>query len=968
MSDNPNFVATMSTDEIYYAQDLLTCLTDVIDDKAEADHNHNGVYATESHTHTGFASQSDLELLEDVVDTKANATHTHSEYAPLSHTHDNYATVTALDTLESEVDGKSDTNHTHSNYAPLSHTHNEYASTNHDHDEDYAAINHTHTDYATTSALNEVSTAVSGKANASHTHAISDVSNLQSTLDGKASSSHGTHVTYSTTAPVMDGTASVGTASTVSRSDHKHPTDTSRASQTEFDTHVSDTTKHITSTERTNWGTAYTHSQSSHAPSNAEVNQNAFSNVKIGTATIAADTKTDTLTLIAGNNITITPDTTEDSVTISATDTNTTYSAGTGISLSGTTFNNSGVRSISTGSSNGTISVNTNGTSANVAVKGLGSAAYTASNDYDAAGTAQTKADAALVSARAYADGIKNDLLNGAGTAYDTLKELGDLIDVNADAIDALETVAASKANASDLTSHTSNKSNPHNVTLAQLGVTATASELNKMDGVTATTSEINIMDGVTATTAEINYLDGVTSNVQTQLDGKAASSHGTHVTYSTNAPKANGTAAAGTATTVSRSDHVHPAQTTVSGNAGTATKLATARTISLTGDVTGSASFDGSANASITATVADDSHNHVISNVDGLQSALNGKASTSHTHTNYADISHKHYPEGISATGKNLNNYIDAGIYTFTDGSAPTNVPAGTNGWLVVIPWVEGSNTVKQIWFRHGTVNTNDFETYVRTKVGTASWGSWSKYYTTSNPPTYADVGASPAFTSASGDVKISVNTSDNKNLLDKIDELSTGVYTIYSQSGVSGNPKSTEAWRLLVHKTSDTIGWVMAFGSSGSVYANYQNEADHFQGWRCIYDATNSNILWTGAYYMSSPNNTPQTVTPSKKLSECRTGWLLLWSDYDANTSTANDTDFCTTYIPKYNPSGGTWSGKAFYCDVPIYAGGDETDLSTERRCIKLVYVYDNCIKGNYQNNQGGRNDAVLRAVYEV
>lgn len=40
-------------------------------------------------------------------------------------------------------------------------------------------------------------------------------------------------------------------------------------------------------------------------------------------------------------------------------------------------------------------------------------------------------------------------------------------------------------------------------------------------------------------------------------------------------------------------------------GNAATATKLATSRTIELTGDVTGSASFDGSANASITATIA---------------------------------------------------------------------------------------------------------------------------------------------------------------------------------------------------------------------------------------------------------------------------------------------------------------------------------------------------------------------------
>lgn len=53
---------------------------------------------------------------------------------------------------------------------------------------------------------------------------------INSALSGKANSSHGTHVTYSTTAPVMDGTASVGTATTVARSDHRHPTDTSRAS------------------------------------------------------------------------------------------------------------------------------------------------------------------------------------------------------------------------------------------------------------------------------------------------------------------------------------------------------------------------------------------------------------------------------------------------------------------------------------------------------------------------------------------------------------------------------------------------------------------------------------------------------------------------------------------------------------------------------------------------------------------
>jgi hypothetical protein len=51
----------------------------------------------------------------------------------------------------------------------------------------------------------------------------------------------------------------------------------------------------------------------------AEVNQNAFSSVAVaGQTTVEADGKTDTLTLVAGTNITITTDSATDSVTISA--------------------------------------------------------------------------------------------------------------------------------------------------------------------------------------------------------------------------------------------------------------------------------------------------------------------------------------------------------------------------------------------------------------------------------------------------------------------------------------------------------------------------------------------------------------------------------------------------------------------------------------------------------------------------
>ena len=107
--------------------------------------------------------------------------------------------------------------------------------------------------------------------------------------------------------------------------------------------------------------------------------------------------------------------------------------------------------------------------------------------------------------------------------------------------------------------------------------------------------------------------IDKLDKSVQQTLDmsGYATTNHGTHVTFTSTVPKVAGTAAVGSATTVSRSDHVHPSQTSVSGNAGTATKLATARTITLTGSVTGSVSFDGSQNVSMT-TTTNHGHSHI--------------------------------------------------------------------------------------------------------------------------------------------------------------------------------------------------------------------------------------------------------------------------------------------------------------------------------------------------------------------
>jgi hypothetical protein len=75
-------------------------------------------------------------------------------------------------------------------------------------------------------------------------------------------------------------------------------------------------------------------------------------------------------------------------------------------------------------------------------------------------------------------------------------------------------------------------------------GVTATTAELNILDGVTADATELNIMDGVTATTAELNIMDGVTATATeiNLLDGGKSSGWAINANGTTLEFKYNGT------------------------------------------------------------------------------------------------------------------------------------------------------------------------------------------------------------------------------------------------------------------------------------------------------------------------------------------------------------------------------------------------------------------------------------------
>lgn len=141
--------------------------------------------------------------------------------------------------------------------------------------------------------------------------------------------------------------------------------------------------------------------------------------------------------------------------------------------------------------------------------------------------------------------------------------------------------------------------------TLSSFGITATAAELNKLDGCTATVTELN-------------YLDGVTSSIQTQLNAKAPSSHshsylplsggtltGT-LTSRAITPRATNTYNIGSSSLKFANIYATTFVGALSGNATTATRatkanqLTTARTITASLSSSTAGSFNGTANITV--------------------------------------------------------------------------------------------------------------------------------------------------------------------------------------------------------------------------------------------------------------------------------------------------------------------------------------------------------------------------------
>jgi len=109
---------------------------------------------------------------------------------------------------------------------------------------------------------------------------------------------------------------------------------------------------------------------------------------------------------------------------------------------------------------------------------------------------------------------------------------------------------------------------------------------------------------------------------------------------------------------------------------ATTATRLQNPRNISLAGGVTGSASFDGTANAVINATIVPSGHQHAIAQITNLQTELNNRAPSVHTHT-WESITGRPNIFAPSAHTHNAND-VNAGVLNIA------RIPTGTTSATV--------------------------------------------------------------------------------------------------------------------------------------------------------------------------------------------------------------------------------------------------------------------------------------------
>jgi hypothetical protein len=363
----------------------------------------------------------------------------------------------------------------------------------------------------------------------------------------------------------------------------------------------------------------------------------------------------------------------------------------------------------------------------------------------------------------------------------------------------------------------------------------------------------------IAATTAtEIGYLSGVTSAVQTQLDGKSATSH-SHTNATTGAAgfmsNTDKSKLDGIATNAN--NYSHP---TGDGNlhvpvTGTTNNLKVLKA----GATAGVFAWGNVAYSELTgtpSTFTPSAHTHTIADVTGLQTALDAKSDSSHTHSNattgvagFMSNTDKSKLDGIAASANNYSHPTgDGNLHVPVTGTTnnlkvlKAGATAGVFAWgNVAYSELTGTpSTFTPSAHTHAIADVTGLQTALDAKEGTANKGVASGY---ASLDTNAKIPTSQLPDSVLGQVSYqgTYNANTNTPTLSTTPASTTkGNYYVVS---VAGTFNSVE------YQVGD---WIISNGTSW-------DKVDNTDSVSSVYGRMGAVVAVAGDYTASQITNTP-------------------------------------------------------------------------------------------------------------
>jgi len=394
--------------------------------------------------------------------------------------------------------------------------------------------------------------------------------------------------------------------------------------------------------------------------------------------------------------------------------------------------------------------------------------------------------------------------------------------------------------NAQNWDDHTSNTNNPHNTTIAQIPNLQT--ELNNRSLTSHGHSNATPVAHGFMSSGDKSKLDGVANNANNFVhpvgDGNLhmpATGTGNNGRFL----RAGVTAGSASWVSISASDvgagafHIDriPAlpisritdlqnqlnnRPLTTGNIATATALQTSRDITLTGGATGTAAFNGTANANIAVTVPPTGHIHGFDQLRGFARSL--------------------------AANTNLNTVFEGGFYRVNNA---TNLPTGVTSWVYLQIFQQSAQECVQIVRPFAS----PWNVWMRRSTNVGAWDAWSRPTADWNglinrPTTFAP----SAHTHAAGDITGTLHVDRIPNLgFDRIRGIArsltagTNLNTVfeggfYRVSGATNLPPGVSGWvwlQVIQHNVQGSMQIVHPFTTPQAMWLRSSDGSGVWSAW---------------------------------------------------------------------------------------------------------------------------------------